>query len=40
MMCGLQFLLEPSGCVAHMGGLTCLEIGLAAVLRGGLFASV
>ena len=26
MMHGLQFPLEPSGSVAHMGGLTCLEI--------------
>ena len=32
---GLQFLLEPSGCVTHMGGLTCLEIELAIVLGHG-----
>ena len=31
MMRGLQSPLGPSGCVAHMGGLICLEIGLAIV---------
>ena len=36
MVRGLQFPQGPSGCVAHMGGLTCPENGLAAVPRGGL----
>ena len=40
MMHGLQFLLEPSGSVAHMGGLTCLEIGLVIVPRYGLICLV
>ena len=35
MMCGLQFLLEPSGCVAHTGGLMCLEIRLVIELGDG-----
>ena len=33
---GLQFPLGPSGCMANMGDLTCLEIGLAIVPGGGL----
>ena len=32
---GLQFPLEPSGYVAQMGGLTCLEIRLAIVPENG-----
>lgn len=36
MVCGLQFPLGASGCAAHMGGLTCLGIGLATVPRVGL----
>ena len=36
----LQFPLGLSGWVAHMGGLTCMEIGLAVVPMGGLIACV
>ena len=38
MMHGLQFLLEPSGSVAHMSGLICLEIAQSIALEDGLFA--
>ena len=37
---GLLFPLGPSEWVAHMSGLTCMEIGLAIVPRDGLITCV
>ena len=36
MVQGLWFRLGPSECMDHMGGLICLEIGLAIPLGDGL----
>ena len=40
MVHGLLFSLGPYGWVAHMSGLTCMEIGLAIVPRDGLITCV